>query len=104
MSALPTTTGITTEVTYRFLDGQRLPQGQCMVVAYDGPDDVGALRWDFHAEPPVVVDLTVDPSYQRQGIATMLWERAVANESSLTHSDSLTGDGRAWVASLAGAR
>ena len=92
---------ITTEVlTYHDLDGERLPEGQAMIVAYDGQTDVGALRWDYLADPPVVVDVTVDPIRRRQGIASRLWREAVANESRLTHSASLTDDGRAWVESL----
>jgi hypothetical protein len=42
----------------------------------------------------------VRPDHQRQGIATMLWERAQSHEPGLRHSSMLSPDGRAWAMSL----
>lgn len=78
-------------VTYRGLD-----EGEAMVTASVEGEVIGALRWNFYEDPPVVVDLSVDERYQRQGIGTRLFEEAKRSESRLVHSDVLTEDGRGF--------
>lgn len=81
---------VTYSVTYRGADGEGWA-----IARVDGYD-VGTLRWNYLAEPPVVVDVSVDEPYRCQGIATGLFQTAKANESELVHSETLTGDGRAF--------
>lgn len=62
---------------------------------------VGMLRWDYvHAEPPVVLDLSVEEEHRKKGIARRMFEVARAHESQLVHSDVLTPQGREFVAAL----
>ena len=87
----------TFEVSFRHdWDGDRLEGGVGVVYAKDGDSYAGSLFWNFFEEPPVVTTVSVEPQYRRQGLATRLWEIAKSNESRLTHSDSLTDDGKAW--------
>lgn len=89
---------LTFTVTWR---SEILDDGQGLALAHLDGRDIAGLRWDFYAEPPVVLDITVDEQFQRRGVATALFAWVKDNhQSQLTHSDSLTGDGRAWVASL----
>lgn len=89
---------LTFTVTWR---AEILDDGQGLALAHLDGNDIAGLRWDSYAEPPVVLDITVDPEYQRRGVATALFAWVKANhQSQLMHSDALTGDGRAWVASL----
>lgn len=80
--------------------GLHIEEGQGMVTALIGEKEIGALRWDYYAEPPVVLDITVDEPHQRRGVATALFNHAKAQESQLVHSSTLTPDGAAFVASL----
>lgn len=77
-----------------------LADGQGMITATTNGEIIGALRWDYYAEPPVVLDISVDERFRRQGIATRLFAEAKTNESQLVHSDTLTPDGAAFVAAL----
>lgn len=78
-----------------------LDDGQGLALAHLDGTDIAGLRWDSYAESPVILDLTVDEDFQRRGVATALFHWVKDNhQSQLTHSDSLTSDGRAWVNSL----
>lgn len=90
--------GVTLRTVYR--NHPSLEEGQAMAIASIGGADVGFLRWDYLVEPPVVLDLTVEPGHRRRGVATDLWEYALTQESRLTHNPSLTDDGAAWMRSL----
>lgn len=96
---MPATIGY--RVTYRRdADGERLPEGQAAVIASDHGQPVGVLRWDFCVEPPMIVGVTVEESHRRRGIATAMLDVARFHESRLTHSATLTADGRAWTSTL----
>lgn len=85
-------------VTWR---SEILDDGQGLALAHLDGADIAGLRWDSYAEPPVVLDITVDEQFQRRGVATALFAWVKDNhQSQLTHSDTLTADGRAWVDSL----
>lgn len=98
------------EVVYREVvradpNGNRLEKGTACVAAYvgAGPDAecVGALFFDCYGEPSVVIDVSVEEAYRRQGIGTGLFNFARSRQSDLVHSETLTSDGRAFVQSFA---
>lgn len=70
------------------------------LAAYDGDTVVGFLAWDVRFEPGMILSISVDPGYQRRGIATELWNRARVIEPRLHHSDDVTDEGQAWIRSL----
>lgn len=74
--------------------------GHCSVEATVNGKYAGALVWDYLSDPPTVLSITVEPEFQRKGIATMMWSIARKNESKLEHSQTLTEDGLAWSQSL----
>lgn len=81
--------------------GEFLDEGQALALASLDGTAIAGLRWDSYAEPPVVLDITVDEPYQRMGVATALFDWVKTHhQSQLAHSDTLTSDGVAWVASL----
>ena len=61
-------------VRYR---GDDLEDGHAIVEAHLNDTVIGALRWDYYAEPPTVVDVSVDSNYRRQGVATKLFDTAL---------------------------
>ena len=73
--------------------------GETFLVAYSSEDSniVGYVSWDGQG---ILQMVAVDPNYQRQGIATMLWEKARDHVSSLQISRILTGAGKKWARSL----
>lgn len=72
------------------------------VVALVDGQHVGSLQWiagtpsDPQRVPGEVIDIRVDPGWQRKGIATAMWEYAQSLPFPPVHSPNLTGDGRAW--------
>lgn len=91
----PSAADATYGVTYRGLD-----EGEAMVTAKVDGEVIGALRWNFLEDPPVVVDMSVGEKYRRQGVGTRLFEEARKRESRLQHSATLTTDGAAFRASF----
>jgi GNAT superfamily N-acetyltransferase len=83
-------------------DGEPVDAGDAWIIATLDGANVGALRWNYLADPPTVQDVWVEPEWRLHGIATAMLGTAVQHESQLHHSTSLTGDGHAWVAALAG--
>ena len=77
-----------------------LGEGEASVEAYVGDKWAGFLKWNYLSESPEIVDVSVEPQFQRQGIATNLYKEALKNESQLVHSQSLTPDGEKWVQSI----
>jgi GNAT superfamily N-acetyltransferase len=82
-------------VQYR-VEYPRDHEGEGHAVASIGGEDVGRLRWDYHADTPTVIDMSVDEEHRRKGIGTGLFNKAKEHESGLQHSDVLTDDGRAF--------
>lgn len=67
------------------------------------PNQAGFISWS-KAHGGQVADIRVREAYRRQGIATLLWERAVASGLSppIRMTAHRTDLGEAWVQSLSG--
>lgn len=67
----------------------------CEVTAHDGSLEVGTLWWE--KDTGVIEAVETHPAYRREGIATKMLEIARRSYAKpITHSRTLTPDGKAW--------
>lgn len=80
--------------------------GSHTITASVGGNDIGLLSW--HPKSGRVMEVNVDASYRRQGIASRMWDeahRAAARSTRVVrpmHSDDRTDAGDAWARSVGG--
>lgn len=75
------------------------PMGSHMLMAHRGNQHIlGMLSW----KNGVVQNVTVQPAWEHQGIATQMWEKANEITPGLRHSDNRTDPGNDWAKKVGG--
>lgn len=80
--------------------GHHNGQADCVIIAYMGDYEVGRLEYADFQEETFIQNIKVEPSFQRQGVATLLYKQLKAETTFPIRHTMQTPEGSAWRESL----